>query len=245
MGSRRAASIRKTPDYFPRWIQRATIQKKKGGSQDQVLCENTATLVYLADQACITPHVWLSRADDLHRPDRLIFDLDPPTERFDPVRRAARWLRDLLRELNLSSFVTLTGSRGAHVVVPLRRVADFDEVREFARGTVKLLADRHPDELTIEQRKKNRGDRLFLDVARNAYAQTAVCPYSVRARAGAPVATPIDWDELDASDLQSNRYTVKNLFRRLAQRDDPWTHIARHAVGLRKARERLDELASA
>ncbi|NIR43391.1 MAG: ATP-dependent DNA ligase [Gemmatimonadetes bacterium] len=233
---------KETPDYFPDWIDRARIDVKGGGSQEQVLCNKKATLVYLANQACITPHIWLSRADRIERPDRMIFDLDPPGDDFGPVRTAARRFRDLLRDLELEPHLMLTGSSGAHVVVPLRREAEFDEVRKFAQLAADTLARRHPDDLTTEQRKAKRGDRVFLDTARNAYGQTAVAPYSVRARDGAPVATPIDWDELGDSDMHPQRYTIRNLNRRLAQRDDPWAHINRHAVGVGALRESLERL---
>ncbi len=172
----------------------------------------------------------------------MIFDLDPPGDDFKPVRDAARRLGGLLRDLELEPYLMLTGSRGVHVVVALRREADFDEVRKFAQLAAETLARRHPDELTTDQRKAKRGDRVFVDWLRNAYGQTAVAPYSVRARDGAPVATPIDWDELGDSDVHPQRYTIRNLNRRLAQRDDPWADIARHPVGIAAARRALDRL---
>lgn len=231
---------KEAPDYFPDWITRVEIQKREeGGRQLQVVCGSKATLVYLANQACLTPHIWLSRQDALDHPDRVIFDLDPPGEDFGPVRWAARRLRALLEDLGLPVFLMLTGSRGAHVVIPIQRGLDFDQARSFAQDVAETLAQRHPDDLTTAQRKRKRGDRLFIDTARNAYGQTAVAPYAVRARAGAPVATPLDWSELDDSELTASRYSVRNLHRRLAQKDDPWKQIGRHAAHLQTAREGL------
>jgi bifunctional non-homologous end joining protein LigD len=232
---------KEVPDYFPDWISRVTVEKE-GGTVTQVVCENAATLVYLANQACVTPHVWLSRADAPRRPDRLIFDLDPSDHDFEPVRRAARALGDLLRELGLEPFVMTTGSRGAHVVTPLDRGADFDVARGFARDVADLLAQRSPDTLTTEVRKDKRGGRLFLDTARNAYAQTGVAPYAVRARAGAAVATPLDWAELGDGAVAAQSYRIENVFRRLGQKADPWQDIARHAAGLGEGRARFDRL---
>jgi bifunctional non-homologous end joining protein LigD len=229
---------KQTPDYFPEWVATASVPiKGEGGSQSQIVCDGKATLVYLANQACITPHVWLSRRDRLDYPDRMVFDLDPTGEDFEPVRRAARFLRELLEETGLASFLMLTGSRGAHVVVPLRRNYEFERVRSLARAVADRLASRRPEELTTAQRKEARGQRLFLDTTRNAYAQTTVAPYAVRARPGAPVATPIEWDEL--SDATSNRYRVRNLFRRLAQKDDPWRDIGSHSQDLTEPERRL------
>ena len=233
-----------TPDYFPDWIDRATLEKKDGVVR-YVVANSTAALVFLADQGCITPHLALARADKPEHPDRLIFDLDPSDEDFDKVRRAARAFKALLDELKLASFVQTTGSRGLHVVVPLSRSADFDEVRRFARDACQYLADQNPTLLTIEQRKNKRGDRVFLDYLRNAYGQTAVAPYAVRAIEGAPVATPLTWPEALSAGLSPRQYTIKNLFRRLGRKGDPWADIARRGESIAAARQRWDALVAA
>ncbi len=231
-------------DYFPEWVRRVAIPKK-GGENTQVVCDNAATLVYLANQASLTQHVWLSRSDDLRKPDRLVFDLDPPEGGdFDAVRSAAKAVGDLMDELGLTPFFQLTGSKGIHVVAPLKRDLDFDDVRKAAMAASQALAARHPDDLTTAQRKDKRRGRVYLDVMRNSYAQTMVAPYSVRARPGAPVATPIERDELSNSRLDPRRYTISNIFRRLAQRDDPWKDIDRAAASFKKARERIEDLRS-
>lgn len=229
-------------DYFPDWIKTVKVQKEKG-SNTQVVIDKTATLVYLADQAMITPHIWLSRIDKPNHPDRLVIDLDPPDDDFKPVRNAAKKVIAMLdEELGLPVFIQTTGSRGLHVVVPLNRSEDFDAVRKFAKEVTDVLAERHPKELTTAVRKNKRQGRLFLDIARNAYAQTFVAPYSVRPRPGAPVATPLALDELGDAKLHSQKYTVKNIFRRLSQRDDPWKDINKKATSLKKARGRLGEV---
>ncbi len=227
-------------DYFPAWIDRARIEVLETGEiQEQVICNDAATLVYLVNQNTITFHPWLSRADRLYYPDKLIFDLDPPGE-FEAARQAAWWRRALLTELGLRPFVMTTGSRGLHVVTPLDRKADFDAVRDFARDLAGLLARRHPDVLTVEMRKDERAGRVFLDYLRNAYASTAVAPYAVRARPGAPVATPLAWEELEDPALRSDTYTLRTLPDRLARVGDPWRDMRRHARGLSAARRRLD-----
>jgi bifunctional non-homologous end joining protein LigD len=139
------------PDYFPDWIHRVDLAKEQG-TVTHVVCDEAGSLVYLAAQACITPHVWLSRADRPHHPDRLVFDLDPSGNDFSAVRAAAQMLGGALEGLGLPSYVQLTGSRGLHVVVPLDRRADFGAVRNFARDVAVLLAARDPGRLTIEQR---------------------------------------------------------------------------------------------
>jgi bifunctional non-homologous end joining protein LigD len=228
-------------DYFPGWIRRARLAKQ-GGMVEHVVAEDGATLVYLANQACVTLHVGLSRIDRIDHPDRMVLDLDPSDDDFAKVRRAAQEARALLEEVGLAPFLQTTGSRGLHVWVPLDRSADFDQIREFAAAVAALLVARRPGELTTAQRKAKRGDRVFVDVARNAYAQTAVAPYSVRARPQAPVATPLDWPELNDRTLGPQRYTIRNIFRRLAHRRDPWAEIDRHARPLHAAHARLEAL---
>lgn len=210
------------PDYFPGWIETVEVPKE-GGTVRHVICNDVATLVYLANQGCLTPHVWLSRKDDLRRPDRLIFDLDPSSDDAELTRFATRKVGERLREDGLQPFLMTTGSRGFHVVVPLRREHDFERVRAYASGIAQELADQHPNRLTVAKRKAGRGNRVFIDYLRNAYAQTSVAPYSLRARPGAPVAAPIDWHELDGLDPRT--FTLKNLFPRLARRSDPWARI--------------------
>ena len=233
---------KQAPDYFPEWIERVTIEVLESGEkQPQVVVNDAATLAYMVDQASITPHTWLSRTSDLNHPDKLIFDLDPPKS-FETARAAARQVRALLDELELPAYLMTTGSRGLHVGVPLDGRSDFDTVRDFARDLADALAARHPKALTTETRKAQRRGRLFLDYLRNAYAQTSVPPYAVRARPGATVATPLTWDELDDPDLDSRRYHVGNVLERIERRGDPWADFYRRGVSLAAARQRLDEL---
>jgi len=228
-----------TPDHFPDWIERVRVEKK-GGTVDHVVCHKAADLAYLAAQGCITPHIWLSRSGRLHHPDLMVFDFDPSGDDFAAVRFGARAARDLLQKLALEAYVQTTGSRGLHVVVPLAAKDDFDSVRAFARTIARRLARRAPERLTTEPRKKKRGARVFIDTARNAYAQTFAPPYSVRPKPGAPVATPIAWDELGR--VTPQKYTIRNIFRRLERRHDPWAGLWRHARSLDEPRRRLERL---
>jgi bifunctional non-homologous end joining protein LigD len=182
----------------------------------------------------------------LDRPDQLVFDLDPPTgDRFGDVCRHALRLRAVLEdELGLTTYVKTTGGKGLHVHVPLRPEEDFDAVRGFARDAAGLLAARYPDELTLEQRKEQRGDRLYLDIMRNAYAQTVVAPYTVRARPGATVATPLRWEEVADAGLSPRQFTLRSIPDRLEQAGDPWTAFSRHRRGLAAARRRLAALSA-
>lgn len=227
--------------HFPEWLQTATVASE-GEPLRQPVVGNRASLVYLADQGTVTFHPWLSRVDAIDRPDQLILDLDPTGDDFEPVRRGAFLLRELLDEVGLPAYVRLTGSRGVHVVTPLDRSASFEEVREFSRDLATVLAARSPEELTVEFRKAKRGRRVFIDWLRNAYAQTAVASYSVRARPLAPVVTPITWEELEDPRIGPQSYHVRSIRERLERVDDPWRGMWRHARSLGRPRERLASL---
>ncbi|MBP0456776.1 non-homologous end-joining DNA ligase [Streptomyces montanisoli] len=228
-----------TPESYPDWIRRAELEKQ-GGTVIHAVCDDTATLLYLADQACLTFHRWQARADRPDNPDRLVFDLDPAGDDFEQVRSAARLLGELLGEIELPGALMTTGSRGLHVIVPLDRRAGFDEVREFAGEVAAALAARDPGHLTTEVRTQARGGRLYLDIQRNAYAQTSVAPYSVRAKDGAPVATPISWDQLDDPGLHARRWSVGTVLDQA--RTDPWSDMPARGRGLGPARRRLRSL---
>jgi bifunctional non-homologous end joining protein LigD len=227
------------PDHVPPWVRRVTVPKVGGGSITHATVDNTASLVYLVNLNTVAVHAWLSRFDRPRQPDRLIFDLDPPDDEFGPVRETALALRKLLDDLGLRPLIMLTGSRGAHVTVPIRRGPDFDEVRRFADQVAARLVEAYPDLVTTEARVEARDGRLYIDTRRNAYGQTAVAPYSVRAKPGAPVAVPIDWSELDEPGLTSRRYNIRDIPARLARRGDPWAGTGRHAADLRRAWARL------
>lgn len=227
------------PTHLPSWIEQVSVPKEDG-EISHVLCQDEQTLAFLANQAAITLHTWLSRADRIDRPDQLLFDLDPPKD-FEQARHAALALRNLLTELGLPCVVKTTGGRGLHVSVPLERRQDADELREFARDVAAILESREPDRYTSEVRKAQRNGRLFLDVSRNAYAQLVVAPYTVRATPHARLAMPLEWDELEDDALDPDRFTLRTIGDRLAEAD-PWQVLPEPVTSLGAARTRVDSL---
>jgi bifunctional non-homologous end joining protein LigD len=224
--------LKAVPSHFPDWIATAEVPKR-GGSLTQILAQNAATLVYLAGQNVVTPHIWLSRVDELRKPDRLIIDLDPAEGvTFANVRSAARRAGEWLRAAGLNPYAMLTGSRGVHVVCPLRRGPGFTEVHRFARALAEAMVSEDPRHLTLEWHRAERGRRIYLDVNRIAYAQHAVAPYGVRPRPRGPVAMPIEWEELSDPRCRPDRYTVRTAAARLRSDGDAWQGIGRHARGL-------------
>lgn len=229
--------------HFPGWIRRVEVPKK-GGTVEHVVAGDAATLVYLANQACITMHPWLSRTDDLGRPDRLIFDLDPSADDPAQVLKAARTMSEVLRELGLEPLVMTTGSRGYHLTLSLQRRGRFEDVRAFAVDVASLAARRNPQLFTTEQRKAKRERRILIDVMRNAYAHTAVAPYAVRPRPDAPVATPLHFQELDDPKTAPDRWTIRSVVQRLERDGDPWAQIGRKPQSITGARRRLAQAAA-
>jgi bifunctional non-homologous end joining protein LigD len=221
--------MKSVPRYFPDWITTATVPKR-GGTLTQVLAQDAATLVYLAGQNVITPHIWLSRADEPDRPDRLIVDFDPsPGVSFTEVRAAARDAGERLRDAGLVPHAMVTGSRGIHVVCPLRRGPSFAEVHGFTRALAEAMVADDEKYLTLEWHRSERGQRIYVDVNRINYAQHAVAPYGVRPRPGGPVAMPIAWEELSDASLAPDRWTIDTAVERLRSQGDAWKGIGRRA----------------
>jgi bifunctional non-homologous end joining protein LigD len=223
--------MKSIPRHFPDWVARARLPKR-GGTVTHVLANSADTLVYLAGQNAIALHVWPARADEPRRPDRVIFDFDPsPGARFADVRAAAREAGERLRDAGLVAFAMASGSRGVHVVAPLRRGPGFTQVHRFARRLAEemVAGDRR---LTLEWHVAERGTGIYVDVNRNAYAQHAIAPYAVRAREPAPVAAPLAWEELSDRRLRPDRWTVRTIGTRLDERGDPWRGIGRRARAL-------------
>lgn len=174
----------------------------------------------LVNLGCIAVHVWGSRAAAPRKPDWVCFDLDPESGRFADAARAGLRLRAALDELGLATYAKTSGGRGLHVFVPIRSGPDADEVLAFTREVCRRLAAAHPDALTVEARIAKRQGRVYLDAARNGFAQTVVTPYSVRASPHAPVSTPLDWSEVRTS-LDPTRFHLGS-FRRRLEKADPW-----------------------
>ncbi len=229
-------------DYFPSWIKRVEVEKGDTSKVvSHVLCNDAATLVYLASQAVITPHIWLSTVNRLNYPDRIIFDFDPSGKDFSQVCKAAKLFKAFLEELGLAPFVMTTGSRGLHVNIPIKRELLFDDVRQIARDIAAVMVKQYPKLLTLEVRKEKRKGKIFVDYLRNAWAQTAVAPYAMRAREKAPIATPLGWKEVNSS-LTPQKYNLSNIFKRISRIGDPWEDIDQYAKSVKRVGKELESL---
>ncbi len=223
---------------FPDWLERAEVPKK-GGTVHHPLVSDTRSLLWLANQNSITPHVWISRVPDLYQPDICVFDLDPSEDRPDVLRAAALALRDLLQELGLRSWIKASGSKGFHIVVPLDRQAGYGDVAAFAHRVGRVLVSRDPDRLTQEFSKADRGGRILVDTGRNAYSATFAAAYAVRAKTGAPVSAPCTWNEVERGEVGPQTFTLRTMARRIAEVGDVWQDVPTQGQSLRGAVEQL------
>ena len=202
-------------------VLRIPIEEKKGQIEDYLYIEDAGGLLTLIQMGVIEIHGWGSRTDDVEKPDRLVFDIDPDEGLgFDKVRKAAQDLRRYLADIGLQTFPMLTGGKGVHVIVPLRPEAKWPQVKDFAQRFSIALATAEPDRFTANLSKVARKGRMFLDYLRNQRGSTAILPFSPRAREGAPVAAPIHWDELEEME-SGRRFTVRDgdlLVQRAASR---------------------------
>jgi bifunctional non-homologous end joining protein LigD len=195
--------------------------EEANGTATYLAATDRQGLVALAQMGVLELHIWDSRADALERPDMFVMDLDPDEALpFSDVVEGARLMRALLQELGLASFVKTTGGKGLHVVVPLQRRSSWDDVKRFTQGLADHMARTMPDRFTAKMAKTRRKGKIFIDYLRNARGATAVAPYSLRARAGAPIATPLQWDELTRG-LDPAEFNLKTASR-LRTRTDPW-----------------------
>jgi bifunctional non-homologous end joining protein LigD len=219
---------------FPEWLQRVKVPKKDGVVHHPIVTD-TRSLLWLANQNCITPHVWAARAPDLYHPDICLFDLDPARDDGDAVRSAALWLRDFLAELGLPSFVKTSGSKGFHIAIPLDGSEDSETVSQFAHAVGRALVERHPQQLTQEFSKVDRAGRILVDTGRNAYGATFASVYAVRARPGAPVSAPCTWDELERGEAGPRSFTLRNMRERSVRVGDLWAGMHEQQTSLRDA----------
>jgi len=230
---------------FPDWLERVSVPKRQGEPGDEVhypLVTDERSLLWLANQNSITPHVWTARVPRLHHPDLCVFDLDPAEEDAKALRAAALAVRELLDELGLPSLVKTSGSKGFHVVVPLDGKADYDTVWRFGHGAGAVLVKRHPTLLTQEFIKADRAGRILVDTGRNLAGATFAAVYAVRPKEGAPVSAPCTWDEVEGGIVGPRTFTLRTMEKRVGQVGDLWKGMERHARALREPLGRLEAL---
>jgi bifunctional non-homologous end joining protein LigD len=208
----------------PDWLERVAVPKTDGVVNYAVVTDARGIL-WLANQNCITPHVWTSRVPDLFHPDLCVFDLDPLQDDTHVLRAAALLVRDLLAELGMASWVKTSGSKGFHVVVPLDGSADCGQVARFAHAVARAAVERDPAHLTLEFYKADRRGRILVDTGRNEFGATYAAAYAVRPRPNAPVSAPCTWEEVENGDAEPQTFTLRTMPRRLEAHGDVWGEL--------------------
>jgi bifunctional non-homologous end joining protein LigD len=226
---------------FPAWLKRVEVPKKDGTVHHPIVTD-ARSLLWLANQNCITPHVWTSRAPNLYRPDICVFDLDPSEDEPDVLRAAVLQLRELLTELGLPSWVKTSGSKGFHIVVPLDAKLETGQVAGFAHSVGALLVKRDPKTFTQEFHKADRGGRILVDTGRNGYSATFAAAYAVRAKPGAPVSAPCTWEEVESGGVGPRSFSVRTMAARLDAIGDVWADMRRSKRSLARPIQRLRRL---
>ena len=232
---------KQAPKGMPDWIptRRFRTYPREGGSRlvDFPLVNEPAALLWMVQMHCIDMNAWYSRVDLPHRPDYVVFDLDPPDGDFAPTVRVAHLVREALDELGLRSYAKTSGSKGIHVLVPIARRSSFDETYEFAERVSRALEARHPGLVTTEWLKKKRSG-VLVDHRQNGAGKTIASAYSVRPRASAPVSTPLRWEELTEA-LDPRRLGMREALERVAAYGDLFEPVLRGGQSLGPALRRL------
>jgi bifunctional non-homologous end joining protein LigD len=224
---------------FPEWLERVEVPKKDGVVH-HALITDTRSLMWMANQNTITPHVWVARTPKLYWPDVCVFDLDPShQDEPDELRAATLMLRDLLTELGLSSWVKTSGSKGFHILLSLDTSSRTDHVAQFAHRVGTLLVERHPHVFTQEFSKADRGGRIYIDTGRNGYSATFAATYAVRAKPGAPVSAPCTWEEVESGAVGPQAFTVRTMAGRVAKVGDLWSGMFDQRISLKGAVKKL------
>ncbi|MBJ3785007.1 DNA ligase D [Devosia sediminis] len=210
---------------FPDQIHSGTIIEKDGEKEDYFFVDDLPGLVAGVQMNVLEWHIWGSRFDDVEKPDRLVFDIDPDEGLdFSHIISAAQDIRDRLKDLGYTSFPMVSGGKGIHVIVPLKPKAEWPEVKAFCKDFAQAMADEEPDRFTANLSKARRKGRLFIDYLRNERGSTAISPWSVRSREGAPVAVPVEWDEVPSL-KKANGFSLAEAAERA--RSKPWPNYFR------------------
>jgi len=215
---------RDLPDNAPDWLTSVTYQPETRDERIQVpLIDDEAALVWWVDHSVIEIHQWLSLTDNLDQPDWAVFDLDPGKDvEFERLLEAAVLVRDDLAQVELQAFAKTSGASGMHVFVPLAAESSFDEVREWVHGVALRLAQTHPKLIAAASGGTHRGNNVTIDHAQNSVARNTAAPYTLRARPGATVSTPLSWDEVEKGKLRPDEFTLRTVPERLKKDGDPW-----------------------
>jgi bifunctional non-homologous end joining protein LigD len=221
-------------DSVPKVITRVAVQDSDGPAT-YMMANSVSAVVALLQMGALELHPWGSRTPKLGFPDRIVFDFDPDDDvGWKEITEAANIMKTLIENLGLRGFLKTTGGKGLHVVIPVRPTLPWQQAKGFSQAIAQLLVNTFPDRFTAKLLKVSRRGKIFIDYLRNAEGATAVAAYSIRARANAPVSTPIEWTEL-ARDVRFDHFNVKNVPARMKSlKRDPWADFMKTQQSITK-----------
>jgi len=220
----------------PDWAETIEIDSEEK-QVNYLLCQNKETLLFMINMGCIELNPWNSRRDKLDYPDYLVIDLDPVEIKFDYVKKAALLVKETLDELGVNGYPKTSGATGIHIYIPLSGKFKYEQARLFGEILANLIYEKAPDFLSLERRPKKRIGRVYLDYLQNSRGQTLASVYSVRPLPGAPVSTPLFWDELERKDLMPRTYNLKNIFKRVSELGDIFKPVIEEGINIEQILE--------
>ncbi|MGQ9824471.1 MAG: non-homologous end-joining DNA ligase [Desulfotomaculales bacterium] len=228
---------KEAPEYTPSWIKTHPLSHSQK-TVNYIICNDLATLVWLANQACIEMHAFLSKKDELDFPDIVVFDLDPAKGiPFSQVQEVALLIGQVLRKLDLRAFAQTSGARGLHLFVPVNPVYNFQTVCRIALKIAGKITRRHPALATLERKVENRKGKVYIDCLQNGRGKTVAFPYSLRPFPGAPVSTPLSWAEIERGRIEPSAFNIGTVFDRLKEHGDLFRELLILPQSLEKAVE--------
>ncbi len=216
---------KKTPDYAPDWIIRQPVEHTEK-IINYIICNDRATLIWLANQSCIEMHAWLAKLENLACPDIAVMDMDPAEgATFADILEISLLVKRILDEFGIECFPKTSGSRGVHLFIPLEPVYSWQKVTRSMKYVAELAQNVYPDKVTLERKVEKRAGKVYLDYLQNGRGKTMAFQYSLRPRPGAPVSTPLLWEEIEEGSIQPEDYNINTIFSRISKLGDVFAGV--------------------
>ncbi|MFW6030869.1 MAG: non-homologous end-joining DNA ligase [Halanaerobiales bacterium] len=221
------------PAHAPGWLSTSSIYSSRRQETSRwIMVNKLSDLIWIANSASIELHAWFSTFDHPNSPDFAVFDLDPsPGSRFEQLIELALTIKEILNSLDIHSYLKTSGKKGLHIYIPLKNRYSYQDVKIFLKAIADTIIAQEPKLATTEWRKKERGDKIYIDYRQNARGKTLACPYSLRPTEDATISTPLDWEELN-QDLKPDAFNLSNIKNRLKTKGDFWADIMQEKQNL-------------
>jgi bifunctional non-homologous end joining protein LigD len=229
-------------DKIPSWLKTASIHSESNDADiDYLICNDKATLLYMANLGCIEINPWNSTIRNIESPDWIVIDIDPAKEKqFEEVVKTALTVKEVMDELETDCYCKTSGATGLHVYIPLGGKYSYDTVKILAELIAQEVHERLPETTTLERSIKKREQKIYIDYLQNRKGQTLAAPYSVRPKPGATVSTPLEWKEVNPS-LSPSQFTIKNTMERLDKKGDLWKPVLSKQANIKKILKKLED----